>query len=167
VSKDVAQINDRIRAREVRLIGEDGTQFGIKPRDEALRTAEEQGLDLVLVAPNSEPPVCKIMDYGKFKYKQKKRQHEQHRHQPQLKELRLRPKTEEHDLMVRIKQARKFIERGDRVLVTVRFRGREMAHQELGRGVLDHFAELMDDVAKIETPARMAGRRMSMTLVKK
>jgi translation initiation factor IF-3 len=166
VSKETL-INDRIRDREVRLVGEDGTQYGVKPREEAQRMAEEMGMDLVLVAPDAAPPVCKLMDFGKFKYQQKKRQHETHRHQPQLKELRMRPKTEEHDMMVRVKQAHKFIERGDRVLVTIRFRGREMAHQEMGRSVLEKFSILMEDVAKVDGFPRMEGRRMSMTLVKK
>lgn len=129
--------------------------------------ADDEGLDLVLVAPNADPPVCKVMDYGKFKYQQKKRQHEHHRHQPQLKELRLRPKTEEHDLMVRVKQARHFIERGDRVQVTVRFRGREMAHTELGRAMLDKFASAMEDIAKVEKLPTMEGRRMNIVLARK
>ena len=167
MSKQEVLINERIRARSVRLIGADGTQYGIKSIQDARRIAEDDGLDLVLVAPNSEPPVCKIMDFGKFKYQQKKRQHESHKHQPQLKELRMRPKTEEHDLMVRVKKAREFLERGDRVQVTVMFRGREMAHRELGEAVLTRFAEILDDIAKIERSAKMEGRRMNIMLAKR
>ena len=167
MSKEEVHINERIRAKTVRLVGDDGTQHGIKPIEEALQMADDEGLDLVLVAPNADPPVCKVMDYGKFKYQQKKRQHEHHRHQPQLKELRLRPKTEEHDLMVRVKQARHFIERGDRVQVTVRFRGREMAHTELGRAMLDKFASAMEDIAKVEKLPTMEGRRMNIVLARK
>ena len=167
MSKQEVFINDRIRAKEVRLIGENSEQFGMKSIEEARQIAEEAGVDLVLVAPDSDPPVCKVMDYGKFKYRQKKRQHEHHKHQPQLKELRMRPKTEEHDLMVRVKQARQFLERGDRVLVNVRFRGREMAHTELGRALLDRFATALEDVAKVDKAPSMEGRRMNLVLVKK
>ena len=167
MSKQKTPINDQIQAETVRLIGDDGTQHGIKPTEEARRMAEEDGLDIVLVAPNSEPPVAKIMDYGKFKYQQKKRQHEHHHHQPQLKELRMRPKTEQHDLMVRVKKAREFLERGDRVQVTVMFRGREMAHTEMGRGVLEKFYNELEDIAKVEQQPRMEGRRMHIMLAKK
>ena len=115
------RINDRIQAPQVRLIGEAGEQLGIQPIEEALRLSGEAGLDLVLVSPEADPPVAKIIDYGKYKYEQRKRQQEHHHHAPQIKELRLRPKTEEHDLLVRAKQARGFIERGDRVIVNVFF----------------------------------------------
>jgi len=167
VSKQEVLINDRIRVELVMLIGEKGEQLGVKPIAEARRMADEAGLDVVLVSPNTDPPVCKIMDYGKFKYQQKKRQHEHHRHLPQLKELRMRPKTEEHDMMVRVKKAREFIERGDRVIITVRFRGREMAHIELGRALLGRFAEAMEDIAKVDQPPRMEGRKMNMVLTQK
>ena len=139
MNKQEVFINDRIRVELVMLIGEKGEQLGTKPIADARRIADEAGLDVVLVSPNTDPPVCKIMDYGKFKYQQKKRQHEHHHHQPQLKELRMRPKTEEHDMMVRVKKAREFIERGDRVIVTVMFRGREMAHTDQGRALLERF----------------------------
>ena len=161
--KDVT-MNDRIRASDVRLIGETGEQLGVKPTAEALKMAEEAGVDLVLVAEEAVPPVAKLMDYGKFKYRQKKRQHEHHRHQPEMKELRLRPKTEEHDMMVRVKQARVFIARGDRVMINLRFRGREMAHTDLGRAVLERFAKHLEDVAKVEGFPRMEHRRMIMIL---
>ena len=159
--------NDRIDAPTVRVVGEAGEQFGVKEIEEARRLADEAGLDLVLVAPDAEPPVCKIMDYGKFKYQHKKRQHEQHKHQPQMKELRLRPKTEAHDLMVRVRKAQEFLGRGDRVLVNLRFRGRELAHKELASALLQRFANMLEDIAKIETPPRMEGRRMVMILAKK
>jgi len=161
------QINDRIQAPVVRLIGENGDQLGAKPIAEAQTLAQEAGRDLVLVAPNSEPPVARIMDYGKFKYEMKKRQHQAHRHQSQLKELRLRPKTEEHDLQVRLSHARKFLARGDRVLVNMLFRGRELAHKELGRELLMRFAEELSDVAKIEKEPSMEHNRMGMILVQK
>lgn len=160
-------MNERITAKEVRLIGAEGEQLGIQQTDEARRIAEEAGLDLVLVAPEAVPPVAKIIDFGKFKYEQKKRQHEHHKHQPQIKELRLRPKTEEHDLLVRVRQAKEFIARGDRVIVNVFFRGREMAHQDLGRAVLERFVIELQDVAKPERNPQMEGRRMGIVMVKK
>ena len=161
------RINERITAKTVRLIGEQGEQLGIKPIEEARQLTADAGVDLLMVSPEADPPVCKIIDYGKFKYEQKKRQHEHHKHQPQIKELRLRPKTEDHDLLVRVKQARGFIERGDRVVVSVRFKGREMAHAELGREVLNKFIAQMEDIAKPEAPPRMEGRQMGIIFVKK
>ncbi len=121
----------------------------------------------MLVSPTANPPVARIMDYGKFKYEQKKRHHEHHRHQPQVKELRLRPKTEAHDLQVRVRKAREFLERGDRVLVNVRFRGREMAHTELGFAVLEKLMSELQDVAKMEHQPRLQGRQISVTILKK
>ena len=161
------RINERILAPQVRLIGETGEQLGIQPIEEARRLSEEAGLDLVLVSPDANPPVAKIIDYGKYKYEQKKRQQEHHHHAPQIKELRLRPKTEEHDLLVRVRQARAFIERGDRVIVNVFFRGREMAHSELGMAVLERFIFELRDAAKPERPPLMEGRRIGVVLVKK
>ena len=161
------RINERITCKSVRLIGEQGEQLGIKTIEEARQLAADSGIDLLMVSPEADPPVCKIIDYGKFKYEQKKRQHVQHKHQPQIKELRLRPKTEDHDLLVRVKQAREFIERGDRVVVSVRFKGREMAHSELGREVLIKFIAQMEDIAKPEAPPRMEGRQMGIIFVKK
>ena len=161
------RINERILAPQVRLIGESGEQLGIQPIEEARRLSEEAGLDLVLVSPDANPPVAKIIDYGKYKYEQKKRQQVHHHHAPQIKELRLRPKTEEHDLLVRVKQARGFIERGDRVIVNVFFRGREMAHSELGMAVLERFIGELRDVAKPERPPALEGRRIGVVLVKK
>ena len=161
------RINERITAKTVRLIGEQGEQLGVKTIEEARQLAMDSGVDLLMVSPEADPPVCKIIDYGKFKYEQKKRQHEHHKHQLTIKELRLRPKTEDHDLLVRVKQARGFIERGDRVIVSVRFKGREMAHSELGREVLNKFIAQVEDVAKPEAPPRMEGRQMGIILVKK
>ena len=160
-------INERIKAQTVRLVSDESEQLGVKDIAEARRLAEEAELDLVLVAPNADPPVCKIMDYGKFKYRQKKRQHEHHKHNPQLKELRLRPKTEAHDLHVRTRKAREFLERGDRVLVTVRFRGREMTHTELGTALLARFADDLQDIAKVEKQPSIEHRRMTIILAKK
>ena len=167
MSKNELRRNERITAPEVRLVGDGGEQLGIKEIGEAQQLADEAGLDLVLVAPDATPPVCKIMDYGKFKYQQKKRQHEHHRHQPQMKELRLRPKTEDHDLMVRVRKAREFLDRGDRVLVNLRFRGREMTHVDLGADLLKRFVTELEDIAKIEKAPSMEGRRMVMILSKK
>lgn len=161
------EVNDRILVREVRLIAADGSQLGIKPTPEAVQLAQESSLDLVLVAPEADPPVARIMDFGKFKYEQKKRTHQAHRHQSQLKELRLRPKTEVHDTEVRLKQARRFLERGDRVMVTMLFRGREMAHTDLGVEILRQFAEQLADVAKVEREPKMEHRRMSIILCPK
>ena len=159
--------NERINVPLVRLVGGEGEQLGIKQIEEARSLAEEAEQDLVLVAPDADPPVCKIMDYGKFKYQQKKRQHEHHKHHPQMKELRLRPKTEDHDLMVRVRQAREFIERGDRVLINLRFRGREMAHTDLARVLMERFISEMEDIAKVEKQPAMEGRRMVMIFAKK
>lgn len=160
-------INERITAKTVRLIAESGEMLGVKTIEDARKLALEAELDLVMVSPEADPPVCKIIDYGKFKYEQKKRQHEHHKHTPQIKELRLRPKTEEHDLMVRVKQARAFVERGDRVIVNVFFKGRELSHAELGRAVLEKFCNELQDIAKSERPPQMEGRRMGIVLVKK
>jgi len=167
VSTKELPINDRITAKTVRLIADTGDMLGIKTIEDARKLAQEAELDLVMVSPEADPPVCKIIDYGKFKYEQKKRQHEHHKHTPQIKELRLRPKTEEHDLMVRVRQARGFIERGDRVIVNVFFKGRELSHAELGRAVLERFCNELQDIAKTERPPHMEGRRMGIVLVKK
>jgi translation initiation factor IF-3 len=137
--------------------------------DEALRRAKEAGLDLVEVAPDAKPPVCKIMDYGKFKYEQKKKAHQAKTRQKvtQLKELRIRPKTEEHDLLIKVKKAKEFLAVGDRVQVNMLFKGREMAHIEVGKTLLERFATEVADVAKVERPAILDGRRMTLVLVPK
>lgn len=161
------RVNDGIRAREVRVIAEDGTQVGIVEIGKAKVLAVEAGLDLVEVAPQENPPVCRIMDFGKFKYKQKKRTHQKKHHLSQLKELRLRPKTDDHDFMTKVGHAKKFLARGDKVQVNMLFRGREMARIDRGRDVLDRFAEALKDVAKVEQFARMEGRRMNMIVAPK
>ncbi|OHB38472.1 MAG: translation initiation factor IF-3 [Planctomycetes bacterium RIFCSPHIGHO2_02_FULL_50_42] len=152
-------------AREVRLIGEAGEQFGIVPREEALKKARESDLDLVEVAAEATPPVCRLMNYGKFKYRQKKAHHKPH--VTHLKELRLRPKTDAHDLETKIRQARKFLEKKDKVLVNMIFRGRERMHTESAKGMLDEFIKALEDVAKIEKTSAMDGRRMGIILAPK
>lgn len=163
------QINEGIRAREVRLIDSDGKQVGIVPLREALERAEERKLDLVNVAPNAKPPVCKIMDYGKYKYELAKKEKEAKKKQRviNVKEIRLTPNIEKHDLNVKAKRANQFLSNGDKVKVSVRFRGREMGHTEIGKVVLDDFAELTKDYGVIEKPAKLEGRNMTMTLAPK
>jgi translation initiation factor IF-3 len=158
-----------IREREVRLIGEDGAQLGIRSAQEALELAQEAGLDLVEVAPQVKPPVCRIMDYGKYKYTQSKRQQEARKRQKtiQVKEVKLRPKTDEHDFQVKARRAREFLARGDKVKVTLRFRGREMVHKDLGRQRLDRLAEQLSDVGGVEGDVKQEGYLMVMHLVPK
>lgn len=153
--------------REVRLIGPNGDQVGIVPIEEARRRADEAGLDLVEVSPDARPPVCRILDYGKFKYQLKKRAHKSKAHQAVLKEIRVRPKIDKHDLGYKMEQAREFLENGDKVQVTCVFRGREMTHAELGRGVLKQVEDLLKDIAKIERPPMFEGKRLSMMLAKR
>jgi translation initiation factor IF-3 len=148
----------------VRVIADDGAQLGIMTTDEAIKAARKVNLDLVEVAPNERPPVCRIMDYGKFKYQQKKRQHKSHTHQVRIKEIRVRPKTGDHDIGVKIGRAREFLEHKDKVIVTVVFRGRELAHMEEGRRVIDQILAQLDDVAKVEAAPTHSGRRMICTL---
>ena len=153
----------------MRLIGLEGEQLGIKSLGDALSMAREGTLDLVEVAPQAVPPVCKLMDYGKFKYRQKKRSHQakaQH-HRMHTKEIRLHPKTGEHDLEVKARHARKLLTLGDKIQVNVFFKGREMAHRELGHAVVTRFAALLEDAVKIEQSARVEGRRMTMILAPK
>jgi translation initiation factor IF-3 len=150
----------------VRLIDEEGVQMGIVPLREALMIAEQRGLDLMEVAPNAVPPVCRIVDYGKFRYEQTKKDREARKNQKQaeLKEVRLKPKTDEHDLEVKAKQARKFLLSGDKVKFTVRFRGREIFHPDIGREMLEQMAEDLRDVATIEQRPLMEGRALSLLL---
>ncbi len=161
------RINEQIRVSPVRVIGEDGTQLGIMTTDEALKHARNANQDLVEVAPNDRPPVCRIMDFGKFKYQQRKRQHKSHPHQVRIKEIRVRHKTGEHDLNVKVNRAKEFLEHKDKVIVTVVFRGREMAHVEEGRKVIDGILAQLDSIAKIESPPTHHGRRMICTLAPK
>jgi len=149
------------------VISESGEQLGILTTEEAMAAAREAGLDLVEVAPNERPPVCRIMDYGKFKYQQKKRQHKTHTHQTKIKEIRVRPKTGEHDIEVKVKRAREFLAHRDKVTVSVLFRGRELAHMEEGRRVIDQIVMSLEDVAKVETPPARQGRRMLCVLAPK
>ena len=164
---DKQRINEKIRITPVRVIGADSEQLGVLPTEEALQIARQAGLDLVEVASDAKPPVCRIMDYGKFKYQQKKRQHRTHTHQTKVKEIRVRPKTGVHDITVKVNRARDFLGHNDKVLLTVMFRGREMAHIEEGRRVIKEIIEQLDDVAKVESPPSQHGRRITCTLAPK
>lgn len=159
-------MNERIRAREVRVIDEDGTQLGImSPRDATL-IARERGIDLIEVAPQAQPPVCKIMDYGKFKYEQAKKEKEsakKHK-QSELKAIQMFPNIEDHDFDVKVRSAIKFLEDGDKVKVTIRFKGRQITHPEFGRQQLDKVVALAADVGQVEKPATMEGKQMTMIL---
>jgi len=152
----------------VRLIDEN-TQVGIVPLEEAFKIAEEKGLDVVEVSPNSKPPVCKIMDYGKYIYEQSKKEkiNKKKQHTIVVKEIRMRPKTDTHDLEFKVKHAREFLEQKNKVKFTVQFRGRELAYKEFGRQLLERVQEMLEDVAKIENPIKFEGRNMTMILVKK
>ena len=158
------RVNERIRIREVRLIDEEGTQVGIIPTRDALEMARQRGLDLVEVAPNAVPPVCRLMDYGKFRYEQsrKERESRKNQHVVELKEVRIRPKIDDHDLETKGRQAAKFLDAGDKVKLTVLFRGREMAHPDIGRGLLDQLADQLRPHGSIEQTPRMEGRTMTM-----
>lgn len=160
------RVNERIRIREVRLIDDEGNQVGIVPTFEALQMARDKGLDLVEVAPNAMPPVCRLMDYGKFRYEQsrKDRESRKNQHVVELKEVRIRPKIDDHDLETKGRQAAKFLDGGDKVKVTVVFRGREMAHPDIGRGLLDQLADQLRPHGSVEQPPRMEGRTMTMFL---
>jgi translation initiation factor IF-3 len=163
-SKKQQRINEQIRVTPVRVIDESGAQLGVMVTEEAIKAARKVNLDLVEVAPNERPPVCRIMDFGKFKYQQKKRQHKSHTHQLRIKEIRVRPKTGEHDVAVKVGRARDFLLHKDKVIVTVVFRGREMAHIEEGRRVIDQVLAQLEDVAKVEAAPVHHGRRMICTL---
>ena len=164
---DKQRINEKIRTPQVRVIGAEGDQLGILSISEALEAARGAGLDLVEVAPSEKPPVCRIMDYGKYKYQQKKRQHRTHTHQMRVKEIRVRPKTGKHDIEVKVNRARDFLEHKDKVLLTVMFRGREMAHVAEGRRVINEILEQLEPVAKTEAPPAQYGRRITCTLAPK
>ncbi len=158
------RVNERIRVREVRLIDDQGNQLGIVPTPEAMDMAKERGLDLVEVAPQANPPVCKLLDYGKYKFEQEKKSRESKKKQKQLrlKEIRMQPKIETHDLQFKTKHIREFLDEGNKVKVTVRFRGREMAHTELGRDVLERILEELGEGYNLERKPSMEGRFMSM-----
>lgn len=160
------KINEEIRDKEVRLIGHDGEQLGVIPNAKAQELAHEAELDLVCVSPNAKPPVCKILDYGKYRYEQIKKEKEAKKAQKQIniKEVRMTPNIDTHDLEVKAKQADKFLTNGDKVKVSVRFRGREMGHTEQGRVVLDQFLEILGDKATVDKKPKMEGRNMVMHL---
>ncbi len=166
ISSREHRINQEIRAREVRLIDETGKQLGIYPVREALQIAEEHGLDLVEVAPNANPPVCRIMDYGKYLYERTKKEREARRSQKltEIKEVRLRPKIGEHDMGFKIRQMREFLASGAKVKVRVRFRGREITHPEVARDLLDRIREALSEIAYVEQEPQMEGNTMLMML---
>ena len=169
ISKDSLRINDEIRAREVRVVSNTNEQLGIMLLRDALRMAGEQQLDLVEVAPTAKPPVCRIMDFGKFKYEQQKRDKEAKKKQKvfTLKEVKLRPNIEDHDYEVKKKNAQRFLEDGDKVKVTIMFRGRELSHPELGRQILVRMAADLKDIANVERDAKLEGKNMIMILAAK
>ena len=162
-------INERIREPEVRVIGEDGAQLGIMSSREALKIAEEHELDLILIAPTAKPPVCRTMDYGRYRYEQVKKERDAKKKQKivEVKEIRLSPNIDTNDLNTKSNNARKFLEKGNRVKVTLRFRGREMAHVNATKGVLDEFAGTLADISNVDKPAKMEGRSMSIVLAPK
>lgn len=159
-------VNENIRAREVRLIGPDGDQLGIKKLREALQLAREANLDLVNVAPNAKPPVCRIMDFGKYRYEQSKRAKEARKRQKviNVKEVRLSATIEEHDFQTKLRQVKRFLSKGDKVKCSVRFRGREITHQDIGRDLLKRIAEAVEDEAEVERRPKMEGRSIVMVL---
>lgn len=162
-------VNEAIRARQVRLIGQNGDQLGIKTKQEALDMARNVNLDLVLVAPNAKPPVCRIMDYGKYRYEQQKKEKEARKNQKviNVKEIRLSPSIEEHDFNTKLRNARKFLEKGDKVKASIRFRGRAITHSDLGRQVLERLAKECEDIGVIEAAPKMEGRSMFLILAPK
>lgn len=162
-------INEQIRDREVRVIGADGTQLGIMSAREAYKLAQEAELDLVKIAPTAKPPVCKIIDYGKYRYEMARKEKEARKKQKtvEIKEVRLSPNIESNDLNTKISAARKFLSKGDKVKVTLRFRGREMAHVQSSKHILDDFAEALAEVATVEKAPKMEGRSMTMVLAEK
>ena len=162
-------INEQIRDREVRLIGEDGEQLGVMSSRDAMKLAAEAELDLVKISPKANPPVCKIIDYGKYKYEQTRRDKEAKKKQKtvELKEVRLSPNIDTNDLNTKMNNARKFISKGNKVKVTLRFRGREMAHMHESRHILEDFAKAIEDIAVVEKPSKIEGRSISMVLTEK
>ena len=161
------RVNDLIRISPLRVVDANGEMLGILSRDDAIARAREQDLDLVEVAPTERPPVCKIMDYGKFKFEQTKKTRKQKQTHTQLKEIRVRPKCGDHDLDVKLKRARQFLEHHDKVVITLQFRGREMAHQDVGLEVIRGMVDKLLDVAKLERPPTREGRRITAVLAPK
>ncbi len=164
--QDGVRRNEQIRARDVRVIGPEGEQLGILSRNDAIATAKEQGCDLVEVAATADPPVCRIMDYGRFKYEQQKKKQEAKKRQVvvQIKEIKMRPKTDDHDYETKVRHIRRFLEDGDRCKVTIFFRGREIVHKDRGMSVLDRVVEDVKDVGKVEQEARAEGRTLQLLL---
>ena len=162
-------INEQIRDKEVRVIGPDGAQLGVMPTKDAMKIAEDEGVDLVKIVPNAQPPVCRVVDYGKYKYEQLRKEKEAKKKQKtvEVKEIRLSPNIDTNDLNTKINAARKFLTKGDKVKVTLRFRGREMAHMNQTKHILDDFAESLSDVAVTEKAPKVEGRSMTMFLTEK
>ena len=166
IAKLVHELNEEINDKEIRLIGAEGEQMGIMSSAEALKIADEQGLDLVKISPQAVPPVCKLMNYGKFRFEQSKREKEakKNQHVVEIKEIRMSPGIDVGDFNTKLKNAQKFVADGNRVKVSVRFRGREMAHTDIGKDLLDRFAEQCTEVANLDKPAKLEGRMMSIFL---
>ena len=162
-------INGQIKDKEVRVIGQNGEQIGIMSPKEAMKLAQEAELDLVKIAPKAQPPVCKIVDYGKYRYELARKEKDAKKKQKtvEIKEVRLSPNIETNDLNTKVNNAKKFITKGNKVKVTLRFRGREMAHMQSGKAILDEFAEQLSDVSSIEKPAKLEGKSMMMVLTEK
>ena len=162
-------INGHIRDKEVRVIAENGDQLGVMPVKEAMKLAQEAELDLVKIAPKAQPPVCKIIDYGKYRYELARKEKEAKKKQKtvEVKEVRISPNIDTNDLNTKVNNAKKFIAKGNKVKVTLRFRGREMAHMQQSKHILDDFAEMLAEVAVVEKPAKLEGRSMSMVLTEK
>ena len=162
-------INGQIRDKEVRVIAENGDQLGVMPVKEAMKLAQEAELDLVKIAPKAQPPVCKIIDYGKYRYELARKEKEAKKKQKtdEVKEVRISPNIDTNDLITKVNNAKKFIAKGNKVKVTLRFRGREMAHMQQSKHILDDFAEMLAEVAVVEKPAKLEGRSMSMVLTEK
>ncbi|MEE4312479.1 MAG: translation initiation factor IF-3 [candidate division KSB1 bacterium] len=169
MKKKNIRVNDQIRSPKVRVVGADGEQEGILDVQKAIQMAEEAGLDLVEVAPNTDPPVCKIMDFGKYKYEMSKKEKlvKKKQHVIHVKEIRMRPGIEDHDYDFKIKNARKFIEQGNKVKFNIMFRGRELAHQEFGQQLIDRIIEEMEDIGKADNVPKLEGRNMVLFIVKK
>ena len=169
ISKLDHQLNEDIRDKEIRLIGENGEQLGLMSARDAMKMAEDAGLDLVKIAPTAKPPVCKIVDYGKYKYEQIRKEKEAKKKQKviEIKEIRLSPNIDTNDLNTKINAARKFLTKGDKVKITLRFRGREMAHMNSSRHILDDFAQSLSDISVVEKAPKVEGRSMTMFLTEK
>ena len=163
------RVNEQIEAEKVRVVNADGEMVGVISKEEGIEIALEAGLDLVEVSPNADPPVCKVLDYGKYKYEAQKKANEARKKQKviDVKEIKMRPGIDEHDYQVKMRSVRRFLDEGDKVKMTIRFRGREMAHQELGMKVLDRVREEVDELAKVEQFPKSEGRLMTMVIAPK